>query len=510
MSNINTTSARIEPPAAFHAGSTRVIGVLRELLLVGVMPLAILLVLILHTTKDHFTYSFDDPYIHLSLARNIWLGHYGLNLAEASAPSSSIIWPFLLAPFASMPGLFEYVPLAVNAACLIATIYVIGRTFDDIRPVYRTALVGVIAFVVNAYGLVFTGMEHSLQLLLTAIVLRPHLRRTDFPASDVRLPWYIFVALVLLPLVRYEDCAIAIPLLLLAALRRQRRAAAISLGLIAVTIGGFSLFLHHQGLGFLPSSVIAKASVTGSLPFGWNVLLNIILTPGVLLGMVCLVTFCWRRDRAWALLIFAACVLHLMFGGSGTFGRYTAYISLFVALCGARAMIEKAYFQYGALIALLLGIPLAYATVLTPVASSNIDNQQAQMAEIARELDEPVAANDIGLIAFRGHHYLLDLYGLASSVALQARRSHADPVWMSELMKSKGVRYAIIYDIWFPKLPAAFRLVGKLTLRGIVASPASRVVSFYAIDADSAAKLKRTLVDYAARHRNGKIAVEIE
>mgnify|MGYP001017862235 CR=1 FL=1 len=44
-----------------------------------------------------FFYTLDDPYIHLALAENILRGHYGINLDEPSSPSSSIVYPFLVA-----------------------------------------------------------------------------------------------------------------------------------------------------------------------------------------------------------------------------------------------------------------------------------------------------------------------------------------------------------------------------------------------------------------------------
>ena len=55
-------------------------------------------VAVLHYNHGKFMFYTDDPYIHLALAQQIAHGHYGINVGEASSPSSSILWPFLIAP----------------------------------------------------------------------------------------------------------------------------------------------------------------------------------------------------------------------------------------------------------------------------------------------------------------------------------------------------------------------------------------------------------------------------
>ncbi|HKL20996.1 MAG TPA: hypothetical protein VJ904_04275 [Tichowtungia sp.] len=59
---------------------------------------------ILYLNGGVFTYSLDDAYIHLSLAEQIHHGHYGINAGEYSSPSSSVLCPFLLAPFSGLPS----------------------------------------------------------------------------------------------------------------------------------------------------------------------------------------------------------------------------------------------------------------------------------------------------------------------------------------------------------------------------------------------------------------------
>ena len=57
----------------------------------------IVLAISIDLADGHLIYTLDDPYIHLAVARNILLGGYGVNATEFSSPSSSILWPWLLA-----------------------------------------------------------------------------------------------------------------------------------------------------------------------------------------------------------------------------------------------------------------------------------------------------------------------------------------------------------------------------------------------------------------------------
>src|SRR5262245_54827593 len=78
-----------------------------------------------------FTYTLDDPYIHLALAENIARGHYGVNLGELSAPSSSVLWPFLLAPFARASW-GDLAPLLLNLAAGALTVELVQRFLLDL------------------------------------------------------------------------------------------------------------------------------------------------------------------------------------------------------------------------------------------------------------------------------------------------------------------------------------------------------------------------------------------
>lgn len=58
-------------------------------------------------------YTLDDPYISLALSDQIAHGHYGINATEPASPSSSILYPFLLALFAWAPWQ-DWAPLIIT------------------------------------------------------------------------------------------------------------------------------------------------------------------------------------------------------------------------------------------------------------------------------------------------------------------------------------------------------------------------------------------------------------
>jgi len=75
---------------------------------------------IIVVSDGHVLYGLDDPYISLSLARHIAHGEYGINAGETASPSSSVLYPLLLAAFA-WASWQDWVPLVVNAIAALAT-----------------------------------------------------------------------------------------------------------------------------------------------------------------------------------------------------------------------------------------------------------------------------------------------------------------------------------------------------------------------------------------------------
>lgn len=455
-----------------------------------------------------WVYTLDDPYIHLALARGLAGGHYGLQAGEAAAPSSSILWPLLLAPFAASP-FFEQVPLAINLVCLLATGALVHRFFAR-RVGGEAAAFLTLCFVLalNLLGLVFTGLEHSLQVLgVTLVAVR---------LAGMRVPLPLFFAsLVLLPAIRYEDLAISLPVLGWLAWRERAWPPLGALAMLALILGGFSLFLVSLGLHPLPSSVLAKTGLPVSDEGLWGFLRSMRNTArdnvgGMPLHTLALVLVAalpgLRRRAPWVLpaLLLPALLIYA-FGRSGWYGRYQVHFLVYggllmadLLLRGAGAAFVARRFRAVGLLYLAAHAPLAWCTLSTPLAAQNVYRQQWQMAELVRRLDAPVAVNDLGLVVLRSRQPVLDLWGLGSQAALALRRQDPGLGWLGPLLQRRGVRHAFIYDAWFPRRPAHWIRVGSLRLPGARISVAEREVTLYATDAAAARALREALHGYRA------------
>jgi hypothetical protein len=442
-------------------------------------------------------YSLDDPYIHLALAKTIQQGSYGINVSEWSSPSSSVIWPFMMALWPT--HMLEIAPLIVNAVFCLLTVMILREVLRGplVPERYQVLATIVLAFGLNTFGLVMTGMEHSLQLLLAVFVA--------WRLTTNKLDWLFYLALVLMPLVRYECMALTAPVAAYLLFTQGKIKPSIAVAASVAGLVAFSFFLHSKGLPWLPTSVMAKNADR-------MIWLNLILNPAfyVLLWWL---NHAYKEERLkfwlWFALPLAA---FLLVGRSGWFGRYEAFMVGWLAVFALykaqtvtlpppkkptqRTPLERTQTFFKRL---ALAFPALWlCTVLSPWASANIARQQVVMAEIARQVGKPVAVNDLGLVALRSGQFVLDLWGLGSVEALNLRLYGTKPidVWMDELVQAKHVPYAFIYEspIWFPKRPASWVKVGELVLNVQQIIVGSTKVALFATTPEAAPALREVLV----------------
>jgi hypothetical protein len=483
---------------------------------------------ILRACDGRLIYSLDDPYIHLALAKNIALGHYGLNLGEAAAPSSSVIWPLLLAPFAWTGWFFEYVPLFLNLITGGFSAWVILRFLKRWLPEsfpYRTWMATLFSLIVfysaNGVGVAFTGMEHSLHILCALLVVSGLI---DAAEGDQPGLW-LTAALIAGPLVRYEALLMALLAAIALACMGRWKQGLLGFGGAVLGLGAFSLFLSKLGLGALPSSIQAKSSWAGSsdasfltrlaggFASNWEKALE---TPAYLFFIsAAVILLLPKRESRWkwvCLAMIGTALGHFLLADRGWMLRYEIYLYasllplMLVAILREESLFSGRTAAKVSLSALGISSFLLWTQSLensriTPLASGTIHRQQEQMMRFVRDFYRgSVAVNDLGWVAFAGGQKTLDLWGLGSHQALKLRKSSPNPSWVLPLCENEGVRLMMVYRNWvFPRSPVPSSLiqVGSLVSESPYAYGAAEpAVDFYALDQETAEKVRRLLPEF--------------
>jgi hypothetical protein len=499
----------------------------------------------LRINNGTFVYTLDDPYIHLALSSQIRHGNYGLFPGTHAAPSSSILYPFLLAPAADT-RFHPYLPLAINLCALFLTVDLMRRFLRHLRlgeGGFAIAAQAVAVFMAaacfNVVGVVFTGLEHSLHIAVVAASvygLALFLDRDEVPA-------WLPPVLVLSPLVRYEGLALSCGVLLVLAMRGRVRTALATFAAIALLVGGFSAYLRHLGLPMLPSSILSKsaivsASVTGGglgirssfvqtidtalgLPIG--LLLTLI---GIAPALRCALELSrhgvfhprrWTANGCMCLALLCLLAGQTVAGRWGWFERYEVYAILATAMAGVylgRAAIRKGlapipgpggrerYIYAAALAAAIfvVGTRYLFTTSKIPAGSNNIYEQQFQMHRfIDGFYRAPVAVNDIGLVSYRNPYPVLDLGGLGSEKARLIRERLGGADEYEALAAASGVHLIIVYDEWFAgRIPERWEKVATMSLSRFNYSSAHPDVQFYVTDAATGATVRRELAAFRA------------
>jgi hypothetical protein len=486
------------------------------------------LIHILNLNAGMLVYTLDDAYIHLALAENIAKFHYGINLSEFSSPASSILWPFLLAPWMKLP--YHYlVPFIYNVACSFGILYfewkLLDYGFADNTSKFKTLFIGILLCfllaVTNIVPLIFMGMEHSAQLLGVVAVLYAMVRELENKYS----PALAIASIVFCSLIRYENISIALLACLFFFLQGHRRDAVVAGGIVFAAVAAFSLFLVLHGLPALPVSVLVK---TGNLQQAVHPLARVYLLANTERGaffallMLFFAGLLFRPEftkgrRLLSAIVCVALFLYLEYGhvniywtgeaDPSYFQRYESYIWTFSILSFIYLLKDHliAAFHFSKTMFIVLA---CCAEVLfcqknnwdfrtTAEASNNIYEQQYQMHRFVVDYYQaPVAVNDIGYVGYSNNHYVLDLWGLSLKRAWRMRMYDGNAYWIDTLTQSYNTKLIMIYDYDFPKHPSYWKKVAELSLTRTRITPGGEMVSFYATDDSSAYEIRRKLQEF--------------
>jgi hypothetical protein len=518
-----TMPGTLDRQHAFHLPALATVGTAVTL------PAMLMLAYILMRNEGDFAYALAAPYTHLALGDQIAHGHYGLNPDEPSSPSSSILWPFLLAALSFLP-LGPYSALLVCLAANVATALITyalavecGVRLDRLRLPYLAAITLTLGVALNLVGLAFAGLEHSLHVTLTLASLLGLVRFMRRGKVDA---WWL-VSIVMLPLIRFEAAAaLAADILVLVAFRKYLHALGVALAGAAI-IGGFGLYLHSLGLPWLPNSVLARSAVASTgLEIGdsgpvallraiWSNFRVNLLAYGATHILAMLVVLVWGAARAaprlpvrhgrtgWvpvaAAGFFAVVAVAQLTGGSlVSFSRYEIYVLalgvgtlLVVFAAEIDAFVERmrpitcAAFCLGILV---LFSGYAFRTLDTLSAAGNNHDQQYQLLRFARDFYRgPVAVDHPGRINFRNPYYVLDLSNLSSEGGREAAAGDKAGAWMDAEVRRHRIGTVLMHENdYTAEPPLSWRPVARLELRNRVVGAGSAAVLFYAVRGEDA------------------------
>lgn len=465
-------------------------------------------------TGSQFSFTLDDAYIHLSLAENLARGSYSFNLGEASSPSSSILWPFLLVPFfwLSIPTLGPWALNLVTAGASVWLVLRITRFILGPTPITLMVTLGqcLLVIALNLPGLVFLGMEHGLQVTCSLAIAYGLLRLPEV----TKPPLWLWVAMMLAPLLRYESLAVSGVAYVLLLLRGHRLSGlAVGAGII-VLLAMFSAYLHQLGLPLLPLSLLKKLSMVQGMPL-WAGLLN--PYSWVLMVLLALLLNPWAAPQAGtrALKFPAVAVLVSQLLLSTANLRYEAYAIAYtlpiLLACYQAPLRQFMLHPTPWLAALRMGVaclclawPYAsYTLWQVPYAGRNIVEMHHTLHQFAVQYwQAPIMTNDIGRVKYENPHYVLDVVGLANPRAQALNQDvlqHPNRRWLAQLSTEYNIDAAILFDRWFaPQIPPQWVKLAELSLSCCNVTLPQDTMSFYATGPASAPALRRALERFAA------------
>lgn len=468
---------------------------------------------ILSYNNGIFSYSLDDPYIHLSLAQHIGAGEYSFTHDTHSSPSSSILWPFILTPFSGYSW-FVLTPLFLNTIFSLFILWVFISLCLQIENVSTFKWSNIILFcllipALNLLGSIFIGMEHTLQMLLSVLLVYGLISES----REGNFPLWLSVVIVMGPLIRYENLALSIPGLIFLYYRGHQFRAICTFSLLVCLLGSFSLFLIHIGEPPVASAILTKLSMSCSNSvenlMSMHIKLNLMqrqfyIFICFLFGFIGLILFSKITSVQKQLLITisSSIIAQLFFGTFTWFSRYELYLYAVIWL-----LTLYFYFSYAELLKQFLGftfliialiftsIPYIVIQMLISKSANNIFSQQYQMRKFVIDwVKSPVAVNDIGWVSFNNSHYVLDLWGLGNYQMYQKRRLQKSSQWMVQPVAQSHIKLVMIYNSWFLEPPKTWKLLGCLFLTGTETFPVEKTVNFYATDNQYFSELKEKLL----------------
>ncbi len=489
-----------------------------------------------------FVYVLDDPYIHMVMAKNLILhGVWGVDEYGFTSSSSSPLWVILLSSAYFIFGVNTFIPFILNT--IFATIFILIAysifKYYKLNPAYNLIFLLFLIFFTPIPALIFTGMEHILQIVLIVsfIFIAVQVISEDKPSS---LKYYILLILsALVVAVRYED-AIVVSIVAVLFLTQKKFWNSISILCASIVPAiAYGIFSTENGWFFLPNSLITKTifveaktqllSLNGIFLL-WNNFLNIlnpylsiplILASGILIFRFKEKKTFWNAPNLIITIFLCTTVLHMFIARIGWFYRYEAYIIVLGIMAIAIGISEylpvfkpnsKLNYKHLSIIFLIfiLVVPLSargYDSFNdTPTATHNVYDQQYQMGLFIQKYyqGDAISLNDVGAVNYLANIRSVDLLGLSSlNVSKAILKNNYTPEDLDNITHQNHVKVIIVYEDLYKKyltggIPSDWIKVGQWKITNRITCFMD-TVSFYAIDPQDAENLTRNLKEFSSQ-----------
>lgn len=511
-------------------------------ILLYTIVITVLLVISLCCTNGVFVYALDDTYIHMSMADNLSAnGHFATNKIYFSSASSSPLWVLVLTSVYFITGKNLITPFILNLIFQFISIYVFYRILKS-RGVQNHLLLYLFAFIfiTPLPALLFSGMEHSLQLAAGLVFIFYSLNilsgKTAPGKFDIAV---LLVASAVFAGTRYEDLIPLFIVCVLLFIKGKRGIAVLILiaGLIPVFVYGFISI--SNGAMFFPNTLLLKSSLpafkTGALAkFLIKAVKNLsephIIALLVLLGALFIYNYKKRSaffafNSAIVLVSGLSLVVYMAiieYNHNGSFYRYDAFLTalavtaislnLPAVTADIKIRLNAINNKFSKVILIIL-----FALVLTPLflrmftaaavptALKEYYSQQYQMAQFCKLYagNKTIALNDIGIVNYYTDNKVFDLLGLSNTEIAKHRinRTYSTSV-IDSLGTKENVKLAMCYASWFDEyggLPKHWKKIARWVLNEQDYFLGNPAVDIFITDPADEQYFREKLTEYSAR-----------
>lgn len=452
-------------------------------MVVFLTAIVILYILSVKLNDGKFVYVLDDAYIHMSIAKNFAQnGVWGVTKYGFTSTSSSLLYTLVLALVYNIFGVNEIFPLFLNiflAVLIILVVYFLLRK-SGLGDYYFALVLLPIIFYTPLPALVFTGMEHVLQILLTILFVYYSARvmaQNRFNSLQCSL---LFILAPMVTMVRYEGLFLILIVCLLFTIKGQF-VKSLFLGSLAVLpIVLFGLISLSNHWFFLPNSILRKGNINILSIAGIERLINNFFNPEIILLVVMSVTFVilqiikqktiWREATIMQIIFMVITMLHIIFAKTRWFYRYEAYLvtlGIFVMaieMKGYLVKVREFFKRYDknllikysiiAFFLLIISMPFSARGLLSLIHTPRVAHERylehVTPALFFKEYyqNETVVINDIGAISFFSNVRILDIYGLGSREPFIYKQEWYDDVDLSQWAKNENAAVAYLQAEW--------------------------------------------------------------